>query len=184
MKFAMTLLLQAFVLVSYAQLDMPSWLLPDTLGRYVAIDGQVFSQIDSLPTDGHISIIKHGNNGGLHRFSTKEDGSFKIFLPANGHFSVRFEKKDCIDKIIDIYTTNVPTRAWKSVYAIEIDAFMEKEPVGFNKSISKIPYNIVKYSPEDKFFIFDEEFEKLRREALDKEIQRCKEQKSLTGLKF
>lgn len=184
MKLAITLLLQAFALLGFAQLDMPQWLLPDTLGRYVTIDGQIFSQRDSLPTSGYISIVKHGNGAGLHRFPTKADGSFKVFLPANGHFSVRFEKKGCIDKTIDIFTTNVPNKAWKSAYAIEIDAFMEEQPVGFNASISKIPYNIVKYSPEDKFFIFDEEFEKLRRDALDKEIQRCKDQKSLTGLKF
>lgn len=184
MKFVIALFFQLTALYSFAQLDMPGWLLPDTLGRYVTVDGQIFSQADSLPADGQVTVIKHGTKGGIHHFRTDKSGAFKLYLPADGHFSVRFEKKGCINKTIDIFTMNVPKRAWKETFAIELNAVMELMPRGFNASVSKIPYNIVKYSPEDKFFVFDEEFEKLRREALDKEIERCKTMKQLTDLKF
>jgi hypothetical protein len=34
---------------------------------------------------------------------------------------------------------------------------------------------IAKFDPEIKFFVFDEEFAKTRKEATDKEIGRCKQ---------
>lgn len=184
MRYLYFILVQFVAMSAYAQLDVPSWLLPDTLGQYVAINGQMMLSSDSLETSGYVSIIRHGKQDDMYHFSTERNGTFIIYLPANGHYSVRFEKKGHISKTIDVFTVNVPKKAWKSTFAIDLVAYMEKQPLGFDENISKIPYNIVKYSPEVKFFIFDEEFETIRRQALDKEIQRCTQAKALSGVKF
>lgn len=184
MKYLYVIIVQLVAMSAYAQLDVPSWLLPDTLGQYVAINGQMMLSKDSLETSGTISIIRHGKEDDMYHFITERNGTFIIYLPANGHYSVRFEKKGHISKSIDVFTVNVPKKAWKSTFAIDLVAYMEPQPLGFDENVSKIPCNIVKYSPEVKFFIFDEEFETIRRQALDKEIRRCKETKTLAGVKF
>ena len=184
MKYLYFILLQVAAASAYSQLDVPSWLLPDTLGQYVAVNGQMMLSKDSLETGGTISIIRHGKEDDIYHFYTDRNGAFVIYLPANGHYSVRFEKKGHISKSIDVFTVNVPKKAWKTTFAIDLAAYMEPKPLGFDENISKIPYNIVKYSPEVKFFIFDEEFETIRRKALDKEIQRCSQSKALSGVKF
>ncbi len=184
MRYLYFIIVQLVAMSAYAQLDVPSWLLPDTLGQYVAINGQMMSSTDSMETSGFVSIIRHGKEDDIYHFNTEKNGTFIIYLPANGHYSVRFEKKGHISKSIDVFTVNVPRKVWKNTFAIDLVAYMEPQPPGFDESISKIPYNIVKYSPEMKFFIFDEEFETIRRQALDKEIQRCKEAKTLAGVKF
>jgi hypothetical protein len=173
MRYFILLLISVCTLHSNAQLDFPKWLMPDTLGQYVAIHGFMSSAKDSIPTEGEISIIKHGGKDMIYRFSCDIDGRFDLFLPANGHYSVKFEKKGHIMKVIDVFTSNVPKRAWKNTFALDLNAYMEVMPQGFDVSVSRVPFNIAKYDEEMKFFVFDEEFEKLRRISLDNEIKRC-----------
>lgn len=164
-----------YSIVGSAQLDFPKWLMPDTLGQYVAIHGFMSTQLDSLPTQGDIVVVKHGAEASIYKFSTDAEGMFNIFLPANGQYSIRFEKKGYISKTIDVFTTNVPKKAWRNVFALDLVAYMEVQPANFNTAISKVPFNIAKYDNEFKFFVFDEEFEKIRRAALDAELKRCQE---------
>lgn len=175
MRHLFILTLCTLSLSSFAQLDFPKWLMPDTLGQYVAIHGFISTQKDSMPTQGDVVVLKHGGEPCLHKFTSDTDGRFDIFLPANGQYSVRFEKAGYISKTIEVFTTNVPKKAWKNTFALDLAAYMETKPEGFNEAVSKVPFTIAKYDNDMKFFVFDEEFEKIRRAALDNEIQRCKD---------
>lgn len=174
MKYAYLLIMSLTVLNLPAQLDLPSWLLPDTLGEYVTVYGYIYDQNDSLPSQGEVLVIKNGPAGGIHQFKSDREGHFEVYLPSNGHYSVKILKSGCITKSVDVFTANVPKKAWKNKFALEMEIYMEKQPPGFDMSLSKVPYSLVKYDPEFKFFVYDEEFEKERRLAINKELDRIK----------
>ncbi len=174
MKYAQMIIMSLTVLNLPAQLDLPSWLLPDTLGEYVTVYGFIYDQRDSLPSQGEVVVIKNGPAGGIHKFTSDKEGHFEVYLPSNGLYSVKILKAGCITKTVEVNTTNVPKKAWRNKFALEMEVYMEKQPPGFDLALSKIPYSQVKYDPEFKFFVYDEEFEKERRLAINQELERLK----------
>jgi len=71
----------------------------------------------------------------------------------------------------DLYRFNFK----KGTSLLDLNAQLQVAPQGFDKSVSMIPCMIAKFDPEIKFFVFDEEFAKIRKEATVKEIERCKQ---------
>lgn len=175
MKYAILIALQLCAFSAFSQLDLPSWLQADTTGEYVTVNGSISLSRDSLPTDGMITVTKRGKDFGVYQFACDKKGEFKIFLPANGHYSIRFDKEGYIGKTIDVFTTNIPQKVWRNYFALELNGVLQEEPKGFDKSVTMVPMMIAKYDADVKFFIFDEEFAKVRQEAVQKEIERCKQ---------
>lgn len=175
MKYTLLITLQLFAFTAFSQLDLPSWLQSNDTGEYLTVKGGIFTGLDSASTEGYVTIIRHGSSKDLYRFNYKKGTSFTIFLPVNGHFSVKFEKDGYISKTVDVYTTNVPKKTWRNYFSLDLNAQLQFAPQGFDKSVSMIPCMIAKFDPETKFFVFDEEFAKTRKEATDKEIERCKQ---------
>lgn len=175
MKYTLLIILQLFAYTAFSQLDLPSWLQSNDTGEYLTVKGSIVTGKDSLSTSGYVTVVKHGGTKDIYRFNYKEGSTFTFFLPANGHYSVKFEKDGYISKTVDVYTTNIPKKTWRNYYSLELNAHVDIAPKGFDKSISMIPCMISKFDPEIKFFVFDEEFAKSRKEAIDKEIERCKQ---------
>jgi hypothetical protein len=175
MKYTLLIILQLFAYTAFSQLDLPSWLQANDTGEYLTVKGGIFTGADSASTEGYVTVIRHGTSKDLYRFNYKKGTSFTIFLPVNGHYSVKFEKDGYITKTVDVYTTNVPKKTWRNYFSLDLNAQLQEEPKGFDKSISMVPCMIAKFDPEMKFFVFDEEFAKTRKEATDKEIERCKQ---------
>lgn len=175
MKYTLLIILQLFAYTAFSQLDLPSWLQSNDTGEYLTVKGGIFTGADSASTAGYVTVIKHGTSKDLYRFNYQKGTSFTIFLPVNGHYSVKFEKDGYISKTVDVYTTNVPKKTWRNYFSLDLNAQLQEEPKGFDKSVSMIPCMIAKFDPEIKFFVFDEEFAKTRKEATDKEIERCKQ---------
>ena len=175
MKYTLLIILQLFAYTAFSQLDLPSWLQANDTGEYLTVKGGIFTGADSASTEGYVTVIKHGTSKDLYRFNYKKGTSFTIFLPVNGHYSVKFEKDGYISKTVDVYTTNVPKKTWRNYFSLDLNAQLQEEPKGFDKSVSMIPCMIAKFDPEVKFFVFDEEFAKTRKEATDKELERCKQ---------
>ena len=175
MKYTLLIILQLFAYTAFSQLDLPSWLQSNDTGEYLTVKGGIFTGADSASTEGYVTVIKHGTPKNLYRFNYKKGTSFTIFLPVNGHYSVKFEKDGYISKTVDVYTTNVPKKTWRNYFSLDLNAQLQEEPKGFDKSVSMIPCMIAKFDPEVKFFVFDEEFAKTRKEATDKELERCKQ---------
>jgi hypothetical protein len=175
MKYVILIALQLCAFSAFSQLDLPSWLQADTTGEYVTVNGSISLSRDSLPTDGMITVTKRGKDFGVYQFACDKKGEFKIFLPANAHYSIRFDKEGYIGKTIDVFTTNIPQKVWRNYFALELNGVLQEEPKGFDKAVTMVPMMIAKYDAEVKFFIFDEEFAKVRQEAVQKEIERCKQ---------
>ena len=175
MKYTLLIILQLFAYTAFSQLDLPAWLQANDSGEYLTVRGSILTGADSSTTDGYVTVTRNGATKDLYRFNYKKGTSFTIFLPVNGHYSVRFEKNGFISKTVDVYTTNVPKKMWRNYYSLELNAHLQEEPKGFDKSVSMIPCMIAKFNPEIKFFVFDEEFAKARKEALDRELERCKQ---------
>jgi hypothetical protein len=175
MKYTLLITLQLFAITAFSQLDLPSWLQSNDTGEYLTVKGGIFAGADSASSEGYVTVIRHGSSKDLYRFNYKQSTSFTIFLPVNGHYSLKFEKDGYITKTVDVYTTNIPKKTWRNYFSLDLNAQLQEAPQGFDKSVSMIPCMIAKFDPEIKFFVFDEEFAKTRKEATDKEIGRCKQ---------
>lgn len=175
MKYTLLIILQLFAYTAFSQLDLPSWLQSNDTGEYLSVKGGIYIGLDSLSSSGYVTVTRHGATKALYRFNYQQGSTFTVFLPVNGHYSLKFEKDGYISKTVDVYTTNVPKKTWRNYYSLELNAQLDESPKNFDKSVSMIPCMIAKFDPEIKFFVFDEEFAKTRKEAVQKEVERCKQ---------